>query len=498
MHLDNTMKFHKILFLLAVCALLPCGGVAQGSPIQVATMAELQSMSLMLFKPNDEVRVYGKDRIGDGGGGIFVYSELGTEPVDNAMVVATSTGMGRWVRKPGKGPIMVDWFGPEKDGSRDVSGKIRAAFAAAQKLRLEVSFGSGTYLIDSAEPIPLHSGLKVEAYGATFVFPQRDFIGERRMFSGESITDFRWEGGTFKGMRSSWAVATTAIGIEIKGPGIARVTLHRMRFEDINGPGIHIHGTKTSYAQDVMIDRVTLERCGLPMYDWQSEEYQRTRSLYPPGVRWDLIGMLRIESFSKLTIKNSSFLSSFGESMDLNGGAGLRFINNQIINSGFGGIFFRYVHRVTVEDSTVENSSSRGFTSEGDCWDVTVRNLRINRSGRESIRLKGNQRNFQFMNCEIGGAGWRRDPGRDAEIRLIDKVEDVRFEGLRMAPAAEPAHAIILEGQVRGVYFERVASTRSVRILCTPDSIPKVGSFPDAKQVIVTSEELAALVASNY
>jgi hypothetical protein len=456
--------------------LLSLGAVsARGVETILTTIADLEALPVATYRDGAEVKVRGYHGPDDAGGGVFVYDQFGTEAVDRGMVFSVSTKMGRWLRKWEGGPVQLIWFGAETDGKTDSTELFRQVFAEAQRRKSSVLINPGNYVLNGKNPIFLSSGLIVEATNAVMQFPQEDFPGQRIMFSGESVNNIRWHGGQILGHRDRWSLSSQTIGIKLSGPDLSNLEFNRIYFQDLNGPGLAIRGLKTNYATKIRIRNSKFERCGVTMYDWQDPQYKAVGGMFPPGVSWELIGMLKIEGFNDLIVENCVFQESRGESMDLNGGLRLTFRGNKVLRSGFGGIFARYITDSQFIDNTVDGSSSRGFTLEGDCRNIKITNCSVSNSGRESMRIQGTQQNVDISGAKLAKAGLRTDKNKDAEIRVIGDISGLTIRHSQLNPSDTSKHVLVLEPGVRSVELmdvQCVGQERNGVILTTKLSKP--------------------------
>jgi len=73
---------------------------------------------------NKMVDVKGRDRVGDGGGGRFLYDTGSSHRTNLGTVFAPRSHSGRWIRQY-DGPINIRWFGAKGDGTTDDSLAIQ-------------------------------------------------------------------------------------------------------------------------------------------------------------------------------------------------------------------------------------------------------------------------------------------------------------------------------------------------------------------------------------
>ncbi len=176
--------------------------------------------------------------------------------------------------------LRLSAFGAVGDGVHNDAEALRACFAAAADCpHTLLTIEPGDYLVDTVDPIPLCSGLTVHAQGAVFHFP-RD-LGEntsRRMFYGENIHNFTWQGGHFIGhvydpdrADNPWppVTYTGCLHIHTTGEGTtARILVRDVTGEDVAGSVIHVRGRQDSYASQVDIRDCRFVRCGKFMWDY--------------------------------------------------------------------------------------------------------------------------------------------------------------------------------------------------------------------------------------
>lgn len=114
-------------------------GLIGGLPKVVATIAALRALTGTDL--TGTVLVQGYAAIGDGGGGLFLWSSADSS-TDNlgTIVIPDSAGVGRWHRL-WDGALDVRWFGAKFDGTTDDATAINAAITAAN------AAGGGTVLM---------------------------------------------------------------------------------------------------------------------------------------------------------------------------------------------------------------------------------------------------------------------------------------------------------------------------------------------------------------
>jgi len=171
-------------------------------------------------------------------------------------------------------------FGAVGDGVANDAAALRACFAKASGCApVIVTIEPGTYLVDSAESIPLCSHLFVRAEGATFVFPQDlEDAPCRRMFYGEDLTDVSWQGGHFVGYvynperdDNPWepSAYTGCIQIHTSDTGhVKNIRVRDVTAENVAGAVVHVRGRRDLFAECVDIRDCHFENCGKFMWDY--------------------------------------------------------------------------------------------------------------------------------------------------------------------------------------------------------------------------------------
>ena len=169
----------------------------------------------------------------------------------------------------------------------DVEEMFRACFAAAQQdhAPVKVVIPPGAYHLAPTVPIPLFSGLTVEAFGAEFRWPEKlaDPV-HREMFKGVDVCDLRWTGGKFVGhvfdvppAVPAWAPGscTRCIVIETTSGGKTRdLSFREIRGVDCSGSVVSVYGFLGSgdrpmtRAENIEVRNCRFERCGKFMWDY--------------------------------------------------------------------------------------------------------------------------------------------------------------------------------------------------------------------------------------
>lgn len=150
-----------------------------------------------------------------------------------------------------------------------------------------VTIPPGDYQVGAGEPLPLISGMKVEAQGARFHLPEK--LGDKArvvVFAGTNVTDFAWHGGEFFGhvfdparQENHWEpnANTRALVIATTPGGVtSNITFRGVQSHDLAGAAINItgalpaHGEREvlTYASNVTIADCTLLRSGKFMWDY--------------------------------------------------------------------------------------------------------------------------------------------------------------------------------------------------------------------------------------
>ncbi|MCX7005826.1 MAG: right-handed parallel beta-helix repeat-containing protein, partial [Kiritimatiellaeota bacterium] len=167
--------------------------------------------------------------------------------------------------------------------SADDTARLRQLLAAGGA----VTIPPGDYFVGASEPLPLTSGMKVEAQGARFHLPEK--LGDKArvvVFTGTNVTDFSWHGGEFFGhvfdparQENSWEpnVCTRMLVIATTPGGVtSNIAFRGVQSHDIAGAVINItgalpaHGERAvlTYASGVTIADCTLLRSGKFMWDY--------------------------------------------------------------------------------------------------------------------------------------------------------------------------------------------------------------------------------------
>ncbi len=165
----------------------------------------------------------------------------------------------------------------------DDTARLRQLLAAGGA----VSIPPGDYFVGTGAPLPLTSGMKVEAQGARFHLPEK--LGDKArvvVFAGTNVTDFAWHGGEFIGhvfdsarQGNAWEPnASTRMLVIATTPGgvTSNITFRGVQSHDIAGAVINVtgalpaHGEREvlTYASNVTVSDCTLLRSGKFMWDY--------------------------------------------------------------------------------------------------------------------------------------------------------------------------------------------------------------------------------------
>ena len=220
-------------------------------------------------------------------------------------------------------------YHPPKDGTANAFSALHACFTdAARCERSVITVEPGDYLVDSATPIPLASGMTVKAEGAVFRFPAE--LGDavsRKMFYGENLRDVTWLGGHFEGHvfdpdreENPWPphTYTGCIHLHSVGDGHAEnVRFSGLTARDIAGAVIHVRGRKDDFARQVSVENCRFDNCGKFMWDygylWQHVVFA---SEYTPEAVKNALRWLPEEQMSSaLTLKDGALWADFMPAM---------------------------------------------------------------------------------------------------------------------------------------------------------------------------------------
>ena len=206
----------------------------------------------------------------------------------------------------------------------DDSEKLRTILNKAADTGGVITIPPGDYELDGKTPLPLTSGMTINAQGARFHFPKT--LSDRArivLFVGENIQDFQWFGGHFDGEvfdpsreHNTWEpnVNTRAILITTKPGGLTQnltfrdITSHGLAGAAVTVMGAEKKGSESEIdtpARNVTVDNCTLLRTGKFMWDygylwqisvWPEEYNDRERAMAAKYFRNDLVrGPLRME-----------------------------------------------------------------------------------------------------------------------------------------------------------------------------------------------------------
>jgi hypothetical protein len=167
--------------------------------------------------------------------------------------------------------------------ARDDTPHLRVLLAAGGRIRIP----PGDYQVGNGAPLPLLSGMQVEAQGARFHLPET--LGDKArvvVFAGTNITDFAWHGGEFIGhvfdparRENTWEPNANTRAIVITttpGGTTSNILFREVRSRDLAGAVINVtgalppHGEREvlTYASDVRLENCTLLRSGKFMWDY--------------------------------------------------------------------------------------------------------------------------------------------------------------------------------------------------------------------------------------
>lgn len=180
-----------------------------------------------------------------------------------------------------------------------------------------VTIPPGDYLLDGKMPIELKSHLTVRAEGARFRLPKSlDDQTQIVLFSGENISNFRWEGGQFEGYvfdpsnpDNTWPpnANTRAIVISTSTDGAtSNLTFRDISSHGLAGAAVTVLGAAkvgsdreiVTFAHNVTIQNCSLERTGKFMWDygflwqimvWPEEFNEAHRAMAQKYFRHDLV-----------------------------------------------------------------------------------------------------------------------------------------------------------------------------------------------------------------
>lgn len=123
------------------------------SALAVLTVATLRSASVSGYSSGQQATVSYYSSIGDGGGGVFIYSSASAVADNGGTVIAPAAGSGRWLRQF-SGPINVHWFGAKGDTVTVDKDAIQNAInLAVSQGGGDVYLPAGTYTADGLSAI---------------------------------------------------------------------------------------------------------------------------------------------------------------------------------------------------------------------------------------------------------------------------------------------------------------------------------------------------------
>ncbi len=121
-----------------------------------ATIADLRCAPVANVGEGDAVFVLGYHAPGDGGGGVFYFDGMSSEPADEGLVIRPQSGpdcstpeAGAWLRVWDGSAINARWFGPDATGAQDAQPALQAAIDAAQQTGATLNLPSGAYKLEN-------------------------------------------------------------------------------------------------------------------------------------------------------------------------------------------------------------------------------------------------------------------------------------------------------------------------------------------------------------
>lgn len=176
--------------------------------------------------------------------------------------------------------IKLSDFGAISNGFENCFDALKACFEKASEQKGSVVIiEPGEYLVDSFEPVPLCSDIKVFAHGAKFIFPKN--LGKRffrRMFCGWNIKNFEWCGGHFEGYvydanskDNLWPpyAFTGCICIYAKDDGcVKNISVSGATGNGVAGTVVSVEGTKKEKAVNISVKDCEFLKCARFMWDY--------------------------------------------------------------------------------------------------------------------------------------------------------------------------------------------------------------------------------------
>ena len=143
----------------------PVFGAITGAPYRLTSIADLKAIDVRTVANGQVVELLGYVTAGDGGGGLFTYSNSSTSSDNGGTVIAPTAGAGRWLRTI-VGSISIVCFGAKCDGVTDDHAAINNALAAAGAVLIPPA---ATTLISGALVMPSNSSITGAGPGSTIL-----------------------------------------------------------------------------------------------------------------------------------------------------------------------------------------------------------------------------------------------------------------------------------------------------------------------------------------
>ncbi|MDO8684065.1 MAG: hypothetical protein Q7N50_11355 [Armatimonadota bacterium] len=115
--------------------------------IQFNNIDELCKYNAGSFEENHVVLVLGRNRAGDGGGGLFRWSPNSVDAADGGRIYASLDAQGRWLRLDSSGRVDVRWYGASAGGK---PGANAAAINRALSTGMPVYLPNGCFNVDTS------------------------------------------------------------------------------------------------------------------------------------------------------------------------------------------------------------------------------------------------------------------------------------------------------------------------------------------------------------